>query len=100
MDGWVIISWKTAEYLAVLIGQTNWGNNKRRGPAAEDLGKAMGFNRMETSLECFDIKEDTNSAMKMVAAEKSMILKFLRSKPGTEELVAGIESGEYRKKEK
>jgi hypothetical protein len=100
MDGWVIISWKTAEYLAVLIGQTNWGNNKRRGPAAEDLGKAMGTRQMKDSLECFDLKEDPNSVTKAVAAEKSMILKFLRSRPGTEELVAGIESGEYRKKEK
>jgi hypothetical protein len=101
MDDWVIISWKTAEYLAVLIGQTNWGDKQRRREACADLGNGMGTRKMESSLQCWDPKEEEDPVSKAVKAEKRAILKFLSSKPGTEELVAGIESGaHYTKKGK
>lgn len=101
MDGWVVISWKTAEYLAVLTGQVNWGDKQRRREACADLGCAMGTKKMESSRQCWDPKEEEDPVTKAVKAEKRLILNFLRSKPGTEELVAGIESGaHYPKKEK
>ena len=49
----VVIDWKTAEYLACLIGQIPWGNQKRRASAAADLAAAMSKTPMDTSLECF-----------------------------------------------
>lgn len=51
--GTVTISFKTAEYLAILVGQTNWGNPRRAGEAAYELGQAMGCRKMTTSLDCF-----------------------------------------------
>ena len=49
----VIVSFKTAEYLAVLLGQNLWGNPVRAREAAAELAQAMGSRRMTTSLECF-----------------------------------------------
>jgi hypothetical protein len=50
---WIVISFKTAEYLAILCGQNNWGNPRRAGEAAHELGQAMGNCKMLTSLDCF-----------------------------------------------
>jgi hypothetical protein len=49
----VIISWETAEYLSILGGQTNWGNQKRRAKANAEIGVAMEGHQMITSLDCF-----------------------------------------------
>jgi hypothetical protein len=49
----VIISWETAEYLSVLIGQVPLGNQKRRSAAAADICNSMMGRRCETTLECF-----------------------------------------------
>lgn len=49
----VSISFETAEYLSILVGQNVWGNEKRRGKAANELAKAMGARPMTNSLECF-----------------------------------------------
>lgn len=49
----IIISWETAEYLSILGGQTNWGNQKRRAAANHEIGVAMEGHQMTTSLECF-----------------------------------------------
>lgn len=49
----IIISWETAEYLSVLGGQVNWGNQKRRAAANHELGQAMSGHQMTESLECF-----------------------------------------------
>ncbi len=50
----VIISWETAEYLSILGGQTNWGNQKRRAKANHEIGVAMEGHQMTTSLDCFE----------------------------------------------
>lgn len=49
----IVISWETAEYLAILNGQTNWGNPTRAGKAAHELGMAMQGHPMTNSLDCF-----------------------------------------------
>src|SRR5271170_5985582 len=92
----VIIDFQTAEYLCVLIGQVQWGDGKRRASACASLCEAMGPRKMETSLECFNLKDEVSPVTKTINA----ILKFLRSHPGTEELVAAIQSGEYLKRNK
>ena len=102
MDDPVCIDFQTAEYLAVLSGQVQWGNEKRRASACARLGEAMGKRKMETSLDCFGGVVVDNQALinKAVSAERNMILKLLRSNPGTESLIAAIEKGEHRKKDK
>jgi hypothetical protein len=50
----ITISLETAEYLSVLVGQTNWGNKIRRRRACADLADALGNNRLVNSFECFD----------------------------------------------
>jgi len=52
----IVISWETAEYLAVLLGQTALGNLQRRTSACADLGQAMGTRVMLHSKECFGDK--------------------------------------------
>ncbi len=55
----VTISWETAEYLAILLGQNRWGNPKRRQAAAVDLYAQIGNRPFTTSLDCFqDAGED------------------------------------------
>jgi len=49
----IIISWETAEYLSILGGQVNWGNQKRRAAANAEIGQAMTGHPMTTSLDCF-----------------------------------------------
>jgi hypothetical protein len=95
-DELVCIDFKTAEFLCVLIGQVQWGDAKRRASACALLCEAMGPRKMETSLECFNIKEEVSPVTKTIKA----ILSFLRSKPGTEDLVTAIQSGEYLKRNK
>ena len=56
--GMVTISFETAEYLSVLMGQNNWGNQERRGRAAHELGHAMQGRQMTRSLECFQTEKD------------------------------------------
>lgn len=50
----VVIDFKTAEYLAVLLGQTNWGSQARRAQASEVLNAALGSRPLVTAQECFD----------------------------------------------
>jgi hypothetical protein len=47
------ISWATAEYLAILVGQVPFGNMRRRDAAAADLGNAMRGGTMDFAQECF-----------------------------------------------
>lgn len=51
----IVIDLKTAEYLAILLGQTNWGNGTRRSAAA--LGAALKGQDLSTSQECFAFSE-------------------------------------------
>lgn len=53
----IVIDLKTAEYLAILLGQTNWGNQARRAQASEVLNAALGSRPLATSQECFDASE-------------------------------------------
>jgi hypothetical protein len=52
-DDPVIIDFETAEYLSILLGHTNWGNQARRGRAAEKLAAALGKRPLTNSIECF-----------------------------------------------
>lgn len=49
----IAISWETAEYLRVLIGQVLWGNQERARKACAELGEAMQGISMDTSRDCF-----------------------------------------------
>ena len=49
----VVIDFETAEYLSVLIGQTNWGNQKRRREAGTKLAAALGSRPLVTAVDCF-----------------------------------------------
>lgn len=97
----ILLDWKICEYLCVLVGQVQWGRPARRASACAALCEAMGPPKMETSLDCWGgvVVDNRTLINKAVVAERNMILKLLRSKPGTEGLVAAIESGEYRKKD-
>lgn len=53
----IVIDLKTAEYLAILLGQTNWGNGTRRSAAAAALGAALKGQDLSTSQECFASSE-------------------------------------------
>lgn len=53
----VTISWETAEYLSVLVGQTLWGSRSRRRKAGAELGEAMRGHTMDRSQECFNEKK-------------------------------------------
>ena len=52
----VVIDLQTAEYLAVLLGQTNWGNGSRRSSAAAALGEALKGHTLTSTEECFGKK--------------------------------------------
>jgi hypothetical protein len=56
----IIISWETAEYLSILGGQVNWGNQKRRAAANSEIGIAMEGHQMTTSLDCFTDQSKKN----------------------------------------
>ena len=99
MDDLVIISWSTAQFCSILIGQNDWGNQIVRAAASADLGNAMGTRKMETSLECFAFDAKDNKLGKDML-ERKAILRYLRKNPGTESLVAAIEAGEHNKKDK
>ena len=96
----VCIDWETAEFLAVLSGQTDWGNKVRRRQAAAKLGEAMGKRQMSTSRECFSDEPMADPVGKALKQERRLVLELLRSHPNTEHLIAAYESGEYRKKDK
>ena len=96
MDDLVCIDFNTAEFLYVMIGQNNYGNTIRRASACAVLCDAMGKRKMETSPDCFDLKEDKSIGQDIL--ERKTILKFLRSQPGTESLVFAIENGLHYKK--
>lgn len=48
----VVIPKDTAKYLAVLLGQTNWGNKDKRRQAIDDLNKVVG--QINDSIQYFD----------------------------------------------
>lgn len=56
--GTVTISFETAEYLSVMVGQNLWGNPERRRKACHDLGFAMQGRQMTRSLECFQTEKE------------------------------------------
>jgi hypothetical protein len=49
----VTIDFETAEFLSILVGQTNWGNQERRARAGAKLAAALGTRKLVNSAECF-----------------------------------------------